>query len=169
MPSCVTVGSNDGGTRPMYLDGISMRDAREAFGVPGLKCESDPSKQGYCSLMGIGNYCGRTEEEKIDEARRRMENRLYFMGITAHGYQEPILEGINPDPKYRDANTGKPVISTFLPDPNEENVDFDRVAETYRTIDVYSGLVDGRNYGKFNRLRQHKIRHTRNPNGRNEA
>ncbi len=94
-----------------------------------------------------------------------MDNRIFFMGITAHGYQQPIREAINP--RYCDKFNGRPQIEQFLPKAGDDDVDYGRLAEDFRNIDIYSGLVDGRNYGRYDRLHHQKIRHTRNPLGKN--
>ena len=146
----------------MCEEGLTMGDMSENFGHPNPGCGE--GRKESCKLMAFGNYCNRTQKERVDEARARMDNRLFFMGLTAHGYQQPIREAINP--RYRDKYIGKPELENFLPKKGDENVDYAQLAEDFRSIDVYSGLVDGRNYGRWNRLHHHKLRHTRNPLGR---
>jgi hypothetical protein len=109
------------------------------------------------------NICSRTQKQRDDEANARLNNRIYFNGITLHGYQQPIREAINP--RYRDENVGKPKLTDFQPPKGAENVNHEKLAENFRSIDVYSGLVDGRHYGRFNRLKYQKRRHTRNTYG----
>jgi len=167
-----TDAATDNVRDPTYVDGITMQFAQKLGVNPGRRCGNNRSSGSdcCCNFIALGNYCGRTEEKRLEEAHRRMSNRVFNLGITAHGYQEPILEAINPNPKYRDPNIGKPQISSYLPSPVENvTIDYEKVAENFRSIDVYSGLVDGKHYGRFNRLRQHKIRHTRNPNGKIHA
>jgi hypothetical protein len=107
--------------------------------------------------------CAVTRQEREADALARVDNRVFFMGITKYGYQKPIREAVNP--AFRDKYEGRPELEQFLPDPKAKDVDYGRLAEKFRSIDVYSGLVDGRNYGRVNRLYHQKIRHTRHPHG----
>jgi len=128
-------------------------------------CEQAPGGP-QTKLLAFGNYCGRTNAERVEDARARLDNRVYFLGITAHGYQKPIREAMNPSRCYRDKYEGGPVLEDFIPNTTDTSeVDYAHMAENFRSIDVYSGLVDGKNYGRFNRLYRHKLRHTRNPHG----
>jgi len=110
--------------------------------------------------------CGYGKDEMVKDAEDHLNTRLYFLGHTLHGYQKPIKEAINPS--FRDANFGRPELKQFLPPANpgeDENIDYGKLAENFRNIDVYSGLVDGLNYGRYNRLCYQKLRNTRNPAG----
>jgi len=115
------------------------------------------------TLGNLGGSCGIGPNDREEDALAKVNNRIFFMGITKYGYQKPIRESVNP--AYRDKFTGRPQLEQFLPDPNATDVDYGRLAENFRNIDVYSGLVDGKNYGRFNRLYHQKHRHARNPNG----
>jgi len=61
---------------------------------------------------------------------------------------------------------GKPALSSFLPTPGD--LDYGKQAEKFHFLDIYSGLVDGVNYGKVHRLVAHKRRHARSPFGPQE-
>jgi len=140
--------------------------------ISGALCKSPGCAPGQCKMIRFGNYCGVTKQEIAKEADGHLNNRLFFMGHTLHGYQQPIREYVNPS--CRDANFGRPKLEQFLPptkNPNaddEEQIDYGRLAENFRNIDVYSGLVDGTHYGRFNRLYYQKKRHMRNPFGTEE-
>lgn len=108
------------------------------------------------------NCCGVTQRQREEDAIQKVNNRIFFMGITKYGYQKPIREAINP--KFRDKYEGRPSLEQFLPKPNATDID-ERLAENFHNIDIYSGLVDGRNYGRFSRLSRQKLRHARNPKG----
>lgn len=110
-----------------------------------------------------GDLCGVSRKEREADAEAKVNNRIFFMGITKYGYQKPIREGVNPS--CRDEYEGRPKLEQFLPNPNATDIDYGQLAENFRNIDVYSGLVDGRSYGRVNRLVRQKQRHARNPNG----
>jgi hypothetical protein len=107
-----------------------------------------------------------TQGEREADAMQKVNNRIFFMGITKLGYQKPIREAINPG--LRDKYEGRPSLEQFLPNPNAKDVDYARLAEKFHNIDVYTGLVDGKNYGRVSRLLRQKIKHARNPHGKNE-
>lgn len=54
-------------------------------------------------------------------------------------------------------------MKDFLPKPGD--TDYSALAERFHFLDIYSGLVNGVNYGKFHRLYAHKRRHARSPYG----
>jgi len=123
-------------------------------------------KMSYCSPCQKFNICDylknpcNVSEKALEEfTDRRVNTRLYFNGITKHGYQWPVMEAINPG--CRDPIVGKPQLKDFLPKPDD--LDYGKLAERFRFLDVYSGLVDGINYGKVHRLVTHKRRHARSP------
>lgn len=94
------------------------------------------------------NPCNITEQQLQDDTNVRVENRTYFNGITRHGYQYPVREATNPG--CRDPIVGKPALKDFLPKPDE--TDHGKNAERFHFLDIYSGLVNGINYGKVHRL-----------------
>ncbi len=107
------------------------------------------------------NPCNITEQQLQEDTRVRVENRTYFNGITRHGYQYPVREATNPG--CRDPIVGKPALKDFLPKPDE--TDYAKNSERFHFLDIYSGLVNGINYGKVHRLVAHKKRHARSPYG----
>ncbi|ODM93949.1 hypothetical protein Ocin01_12732 [Orchesella cincta] len=116
----------------------------------------------FCDLFK--NPCQISELQLEADADIRANSSVYFMGTTKHGYQRPIMEAINPSCK--DPVVGKPALKEFLPKPGD--LDYARQAERFHFIDIYSGLVNGVNYGKFQRLYGHKRRHARPEFGPNQ-
>jgi len=106
-------------------------------------------------------------EDRLADAMSRVDNRQFFFGLTSLGYQKHFREAVNP--ACRDHYSGSPELTEFLPTAMKVSangdIDYGQLAEKFHPIDLYSGLVDGRNYGRVNRLRQQKMRHARNPNG----
>lgn len=121
------------------------------------KC-TDPS---FCDLFK--NPCKISALDLEEDAERRVNCPAYFNGFTKLGYQTPIREAVNPG--CRDPISGKPQVGDFLPKPD---IDSTKASERYHPIDVYAGVVNGINYGRFHRLIGHKLKHARSPYGPNQ-
>jgi len=116
-----------------------------------------------CGCISCRVPCGVTEEVLEKAAQDKVNNRIFFMGLTDLGYQKPIRESVNP--RFIDKYQGRPQMDQFVPKKGDTNIDYRKLAEDFRNIDIYTGLVDGKHYGRFERLYYQKRRHTRSPYG----